>query len=439
VRSPPLTTPWAASGRSGDFAGLVGATSYEWDRTDGGAIVERSAIDGKLGRSRPIAGLHINGDPSYWEGIAGGFVAHWGSPTVISEAPDGALSVAWKAPGDDWFSAHVVVGGSLLAAGARSGSAIVRLALADGHEEWRTPLVAWSQSMELEADERRVYTNYTEYVPTAPTPTIAIPLRVQAFDLDSGKLAWSVDFKKRPNSAAARRDTVVVAVGNELHFIDGPTGVTRRRVQIGGPNTNVYPTLHIADDRLYAGLDTGILAFDLASGALRWRAPLELSSTPRLATLPTMILAATPAASVAALDLQTGAPLWEIGLGVSGYRLHATGAAVLVSGGRVAGGFGLPVNLPPERATFHGRVREVKCGTFAEVQVRVGSLSVPVAPDGTFHAEIEARHAVLVEGPGSFALMKYGAPPEEKAARVIRLTGAGDYAVPDLTLSVCDT
>src|SRR5688572_5011528 len=97
-------------------AGLVGERVFAWDRAwaDGsGGIAEYDARDGQLVRTRTIDGLRINGAPSFWEAVPGGYLAAWHAPTFLREDGD-RLSVGWTAAGSDWFDSHALVDGTLV-------------------------------------------------------------------------------------------------------------------------------------------------------------------------------------------------------------------------------------------------------------------------------------------------------------------------------------
>ena len=75
---PRAAPPW----RQGVPEGVVGVADdrlFAWDRAfggGGGGIAERDLADGRLLRTRAIAGLRINGVPEYWEPVPGGFLGY---------------------------------------------------------------------------------------------------------------------------------------------------------------------------------------------------------------------------------------------------------------------------------------------------------------------------------------------------------------------------
>ena len=425
--------PWA---QAGEFVGLIGDALYEWNRDGEGAIAERSAIDGSARRRRPIAGLHINGKPEGWQAIPGGYLAAWDAPTMIREAKDGALSVGWVAQGGDWWGGtHVVVGSSVIVAQARDASAISRLSLADGHVEWRTPLSHWSQGLELEADDTFVYVTHTEYSQTAPTPTITIPRRVIAFALATGRQAWHVDFASQPEDMATSHGTIAAVIGPELRFVDGASGKVIARVPIGAGEINNRAL--ITDRTLYVTSNAGAKAYELATGKLLWHAQLRLDGGGRPVVVGDTLFVAGVGATIIAIESATGRVRWNVGVGLAGFGLWASSAAVVSHTSGSAAGFGLQPSAPIERATFYGRVIDVKCGKVADAQVTVGTTPVRVDAHGNFTTAIEARGVVVVEGPGEFGLRREGAPSNQIASVTIPLTGQHVYHVPDLTFSDC--
>jgi outer membrane protein assembly factor BamB len=335
------------------------------------------------------------------------------------------------AAGGDWGTEHAVVGRSLIATRHRGHSSVVRLALADGHEEWRAPLPPWSQDVEVSTDEHFVYVTHTGYVANAPTPTIAFPRRVLALDLTTGRPAWKLDFAARPQQLSVSRGTIVATDAGDLVFIQGATGRVKARAKLG--DGNIDPRMIIAGDAVYVTHDKAVSAFALETGKRLWNTPVGLDSGPELAALDDQLLVTTAAGSIAALERATGALRWDVGVGLIGYRLHANASAVVVSEHGRAAGFGLPPTSPLERAVIHGRVVEVHCGAVAGATVTIANSEVQAASDGTFRATIEARGVVLVSG----RFPRRDVPSAAVSSATIRLDGRRDYRVPDLTLSNC--
>jgi hypothetical protein len=422
-----------------DVVGLIDERFFVWDRAGAGGIAEHSALTGAPLRSRPIAGLDINGAPRYWEPVPGGFLAHWDGPAFIRET-DGALSVGWIDRGSDWYGDHVLVGDTMILVANRGRAALVRRAWADGRELWRTPLPPWLGLEDVTSDGAHVHVAMQVYDPNSPTPRVAVPMRVAAFDLATGAPSWSLDFPGAPGVLAASGGIVVAAVLGDLVFFDGVTGRVRSKVAMGRPN--IYPRLLIAGDRVIVALNgstSAVTSFDLATGAQQWSTALSLDGGPELARAGDLVLVTTAAGTVAALALDGGALQWEIGLGVDGHRLWNSPSAVVFAGRGLAGGFRLPPDVPEEQATFHGRVLAVRCGQLSDAVVRVGGTDVTPDAGGNYRATIRARGFVVVGGAGSLGMPRRDSPDDTVGRVSIRLDGRGDYTVPDLTLDRCDS
>jgi outer membrane protein assembly factor BamB len=428
--------PWTLDLADG-VAGLVGERVFAWDRGwgDAGGIAEYGARDGQLVRTRALEGHHINGAPSFWEAVPGGYLAAWDAPTFLREEAD-RLSVGWTGAGSDWFDSHVVVDGSLVIGQSRGSAAVVRLALQDGRELWRAPLVAWSQDITVTVDggavdRSAVYATWQEYDPEAPTPTMTIPRRVRAYDLATGAARWTFDFSAEPDGLVVRDGVIVAVQDGALLFIDGATGTVRVRPALRPLNGRL-----LADEDQVIALDEGeIVAFELATGRERWRTQAPFTGRPTLTRWAESVLVSTIAGKVVALDRRTGALQWSVGLGVEPYRAWASEAALLVSGAGVAG-MALPPTAAPESARLHGRVIEGGCGAVATAVVTIDGQRVPVSADGAYTADLVGSGLVVVHvSPDRSGL------DEESRIRavtaVVRLTGRGDYAVPDLPVGEC--
>jgi outer membrane protein assembly factor BamB len=370
--------------------------------------------------------------------VRGGWRGGWDAPTLIREV-DGALSVGWIAAGTDWIGEAVVTGETAFAVETRARAGLVHLALADGSVLWRTPLPPWLALEGVFYDDSQVYVAMQVYDEHAPTPRVAVPMRVAAFERATGRAGWTVDFPEHPGGVVASRGTVVAAVGGELRFIEGSSGEVLRRVAMGPPN--IYPRMRVVGERVIValhGAPSAVTSFDVSSGARQWSTELPLDGGPELAAHGDMVFVTTAGLSVAALDVNSGAVRWDMGVGVDGHRLYAGAAAVVVAGSGAAGGFALPVTGEAEEATVRGRVVEVECGTLADAAVQVGGTGVRVAADGTFAAEIRARGVVVVRGAGSLGMGRRDGGEPLRASASVRLDGSGDYVVPDLTLSRCE-
>jgi outer membrane protein assembly factor BamB len=422
--------PWLLA--AGDLVDVIDDRVITWDRTwdaGRGGLAEASALDGTHLRTRTIAGLTINGGLRMWRPVAGGYLAFWDGPAFVAEHGD-ALALGWRAPGDDWFDAQVIVDGSVIVAGARARAGVVRLALGDGHEQWRAPLAAGAQDVALSSDGAVVYASWREPDPGATGGASA--RRVRALELATGRTSWTHDFTAEPGALAVAHGMIVAAIGGDLHVIDGATGQVRAQVPLGA--ANVYPAVRIDRDRVFVALGDRVTALALATGATLWRAPVALDGGPRLTVAGSDLVVSTASGTVLALARDSGERRWEIGIGLAPAALVATSAALVAHGhGRVVG-FKLPPAIRSEAARLHGRVIGNACGPIDGAIVRVGGTQVAVDSTGHYHAEIVARGIVTVSVTAARLMSSSGAP----SVATIRLDGRGRYEVPDLAPSQCD-
>ncbi|MFO0552235.1 MAG: PQQ-binding-like beta-propeller repeat protein [Polyangiaceae bacterium] len=421
------TQPWT---RQETAIGLGGDRVFFWDRERAG-VRDCSAADGEQCRVRPITDLHINGEPSYWLPVRGGFVAQWDSPVWVRDA-GATLSVGWRAPDGRWWGPPVFRGESMIIGRYRPQSSLVSLSLRDGSVEWAVDLPMEAQSVTLHPDGDVVYVEWTEYSPTAPTPQVIVPLRVRAFDVRGpAKALWTVDFAETPGRVAAARGVVLAAEGGDLHFIDGATGRTLRRLHAGRPN--IYPVMLAHDGVVYVALNDELTAYSITTGEAAWRTPLAMGSGPELAIDEARghILVTLENAGVTALSLADGARAWSLGLGLGGYRLWTSDAAAVLSGGATAG-FALPVQSRSRAVTVYGHVTKVACGNFEDIFVYVGETKVKVDSTGAYSAEVEASSPLIVSLP-SFARGFPGPAP----LRIVLRDGQDRYQAPNLEADLC--
>jgi len=365
-----------------------------------------------------------------WQPVPGGYLAFWDGPAFVAERGD-TLALAWSAPGDDWFSDRVIIDGAVILGGARAAAAIVRLALSDGHEQWRVPLVPGSQDITVDTDGQLVYATWSEPAPGAPTPTVAIPRRIRALELATGRTLWSHDFAAAPGALAAGRGTIVAAIDGDLRFIDGATGRLLAQVRLG--SSSIYPGLLVDRDRVFAALGDSVTAFTLATGKLLWRASVKLDGGPRLALAGADLVVSTAAGILVAVDRAMGERRWEIGLGLRPDAIIATPAALVALAAGHAAGVGLPLSIPVESARLRGRVVPGDCGPVADAIVMVGATRVPLDASGHYDASIVARGIVTVAVTTAQPSSLSGA-----SVATVHLDGRGDYRVPDLTPGRCD-
>ncbi|MBK7195457.1 MAG: PQQ-binding-like beta-propeller repeat protein [Myxococcales bacterium] len=432
--APIVGPPWRQAIAEG-VVGVVGDRLFAWDREfdgGGGGIAERDVAEGRLVRTRAIDGLRINGVPEYWEAVPGGYLAQWDAPTLVRERGD-QLAVAWTGAGDDWFDSHAVVDDGLVIGLGRGSAAVVRLALTSGREQWRAPLVAWSQDVTVDVDHDNVYATWQEYDPQAPTPTVTIPRRVRAYELATGRERWTYDLREAPDRLAVHADTIAIAWNDRLELIDGPSGARR----VVRPLQPLNAALLIDDAQVIAIDAAAVVAVELATGRERWRVPVDLDGRPALALAGADVLVTTAAGRLMAIDRAAGTVTWTLGLGGDPYRLWATPTAVVAGGGADVAGTALPPSAPRETAQIAGRVVDGGCGPAATAAVRVDGAAVPVASDGRFVASVDARGFVRVEAAADPDAAMSWEGRARAAVVVVPLTGAGRYDVGDLTAGAC--
>lgn len=434
--NPPSTAgpPWRQAIAEG-VVGVAGDRLFAWDREfggGGGGVAERDLTDGRLVRTRAIAGLRINGVPAYWEAVPGGYLAQWDAPTLVREVGD-RLEVAWTGAGDDWFASHAVVDDALVIGMGRGGAAIAKLALATGREAWRAPLVAWSQDVTVAADRDTVYATWQEYDPRAPTPTVAIPRRVRAYELATGRTRWTYDLAAEPDRLAVHAGTIAIAWNDRLELIDGATG--RRRATL--PLRPLNAALLVDAAQVIAIDARAIVGVELATGRERWRVPAELDGRPTLALAGADVLVTTAAGRLMAIDRAAGTVAWTIGLGGDPYRLWATPTAVVADGGGDAAGTRLPPRAPSETAAITGRVVDGGCGPARTAVVRVDGAATPLTSDRRFAARVVARGFVRVEVDADPDAAMAWEGRARATVVVVALTGAGRYDVGDVTAGAC--
>ena len=436
---PPAAGPRAAPPwRQGVVEGVVGVAGdrlFAWDRSfdgGGGGIAERDLADGRLLRTRAIAGLRINGVPEYWEAVPGGFLAQWDAPTLVRAVGD-RLEVAWVGAGDDWFASHAIVDDALVIGLGRGGAAVARLDLATGRERWRAPLVAWSQDVTIAADGDRVYATWQEYDPQAPTPTVVIPRRVRAYEFATGRARWTYDLRDEPDRLAVHADTIALAWNDRLELIDGPTGARRATLPLRPLNA----ALLVDADQVIAIDADAVVAVDLATGRERWRVPAAFDGRPLLARAGADVLVTIAGGQVMAIDRAAGTVTWTLGLGGDPYRLWATPRAVVADAGGDAAGTLLPPSAPREDAELVGRVVDGGCGPARGARVRIAGAEAPVGAAGRFAARIDARGFVRVEveaDPDAAMAWEGRARP---TVVIVPLVGQRRYDLGELTAGAC--
>lgn len=409
--------------------GLVGDRVFSWDRAERGGlagIAQHRVSAGPASRTFPIAGLNINGDPSYWmDAGKRGFLAAWDEPVLVHES-GASLSVSWTASEGRWWGTAIVEGDTVYTARYRPTSAVVALSLEDGSEQWSAPLPRESQGVTLERSGKELYVQWTEYSATAPTPRVEIPLRVRSLDVDQrGQTLWTVDFKDTPGALAVADGVVIAAEGGDLHFIQGATGKTLERFAAGPPN--IYPTFAVDGGRVFVALGTLVSAYRVQTGEQLWAANAAVGNGTRLAidAKNEQLIVSLRGSELAGFSLADGKQRWRVGVGVEAYRLTVTEQAVMAVGGGGTAVLPLPVGLKRREVSVSGHLSPVECGAYEDIQVQVGSQEVKPDAEGNYTARVQAAGFLTIVS--------------AHARTVIEIVdGQDDYRAPNLNPSLCE-
>ena len=434
IAAPPRSALWYAADPDGAI-GVSAARAWYFHSDAPPYGVYWRDIAGAASPPVPIAGLNIIGQPSYWDPIPGGFLAEWDVPMRIDAAAGGGLSVGWSAPPGRWWDSHIVTGDHLIVARYDPSPAIEALSLGDGSVAWSSPLPREAQGMVLWADATLLYASWTQYDPEAPTPRILVPARVQARPRAGGAPLWTLDFDEHPGVLSATAGTVLVSFDAELRFIDGASG--EATVVQTHEHPTIYPRVLAEDGVFYVALNSWVAAFG-ADGRERWRQPVPLDGGPALALAGDHLLVSTRHHSLVALDRASGAVAWEVGIGVSPYRVSVTDAQIVADGGSTTIGLTRPVNIPPEQATIQGRVT---ADCVAPGPVTVGTVAVQPDAEGRYSATVEAAGFVLVRASvaeGDLVLDEQRPLLGDTRVVTVLLDGSGTYTAPDLTIKMCE-
>jgi hypothetical protein len=369
-----------------EIVGLAGGTAYFWDRefSNVGALGAVALRDGARIESREISDLNINGEPDYIVGAPGApgkLLGDWGEPVLLQDnGTDRPFSIVWRAQSARWTSA-ILAGGNLVYWQYEPANGIIALSPVDGTEVWSGSLEPGANGVDLSTDGTYFYAVWQQYSPTAPTPTITVPQRVRAFDMTDGRTLWTRDFMQHTGGIAVADNTVVVAMGSDLLFSDGATGHVIATVATGHP-ANIYPGMTTAGDVVYVGLRDAVTAYRASTGAQLWQTPVSLDGGPELVVQGERLLVSTGHGSVVSLERGTGQLEWEVGTGVSSYRIYANERGFVTVGSGSAGA-SFAADLTRRRVVISGRVT-AQCLSIAEVVLSVGNRTVSPAADGTF-------------------------------------------------------
>lgn len=409
--------------------GVDGDRVLVWDRARGG-LAEHAAADGAHVRTRPIAGLPAGGTIGWWERAPGGYLALGdaagaGRAMYVRERGD-ALAVAWTVPDDERVLGHEVLDDAIAFGVAGAQPAVVTRALADGRVRWRAKLPPHVRELRVSRDRAAgvVYALWSERDPDAPWPPPPPVQRVRALDAATGATRWTLALDVRPEAIDVARGTVVAAYPEAIHFLDGASGAIRAEIPLLEP---MDVQLRLDGDQAFVAVDRGVAAFELATGALQWRAPATLM-VPTLHVSGDEVIVTTPIHTALAFARDTGERRWHVGLGARPLRVEASRDALIAFGRAGLTGFALPPIMPEETARIRGRVVAGTCGALARPQAIVAGASVPVAADGTYATEVTARGLVAIEVLDDNSLRG----SIDSATAAVRLDGRGEYVVPDL-------
>lgn len=324
---------------------------------------------------------------------------------------------------------------------------LAAFALDSGREVWRVdggPAAPFGHVKELWADGERGF--------------LLGDRGLVAFDANTGATLWSLTLAPECGLVAAPGLLVVEdpaayrvidpASGAELRRIGAPKGC---RWEAAGYEARSYGAvadgLLVTFDPLPAeGADEhgALQAYDLATGAARWRLP-KVEKQPLVVDHDAVFLSRGPEHLVA-LDAATGVEQVEISIGSSfSLAVHPVGGEagplIVVEGNGqwVLGRGTAPV--VPEAYTIRGRVvspEHVPRRSHVNLPVRVGEKVVRTDERGRFEARGKAIGAVVI-GLGS------GRGPDVRGGLRVRfedqavfLDGSGTYVHPDIELSNWD-
>ena len=439
--TPAKSTPvWLSKGP--EIVGLVGDTAYYWDSAmePKGGIVGVSVADGSVQSRREIGGSNVNGKPRYWLAGSAGYYAAWSErPQYIAEDPiSKALSVQWTAPTGRWGTPVLIdaaaAGESMLVAwDFAPRQAVVAFSTKTGEELWSAPLDRQANGVEVGFNGTSVTVIWQQYSATAPTPTLTVAARVRALDPRTGETRWTQDYPESTGGIVVAGDTVVVASGADLLFVDGPTQRVRRVPT--GLAPSIYPGFAVSGETVFVGVGDSVTAYEASKGTVQWRRDIQLGN-PKL-VLDGGQLYVTTQAGLTALDPATGAEAWSVNLDTDPHRLLASAEGVVGAAGRSVG-FALPAHFVPETATLRGHVT-LRCVDVTDVRVNIGAQSVQLSPDGGYEATVSLAGLVGVSVVvGADDLMVVEEQRTIPVTETVQLTGAGEYTVPTLVLDRCD-
>lgn len=421
----PAPLVWRRDG--GRILGIHGSVAYEWERgTDGANTIRGTSLRaGDPGTVWRLEGAPYVGEPRALMSLPSGLIGHWDG--LASVRTSSVMTVG--SPTAAYSSAVPSGADSLVVA---SASEVALLRGTDLSAVWRTPLPPGAQPPELHPTGSSVGLVFQQYDPGAPTPRLVIPHRVRSLSVTTGIERWTLDFHQHLGAVHVIDDTIVLAEGADVVFMDGASGAELRRHRgLGAPN--IYPAIASSAASVYVAVDDVVRAYGHA-GASQWQTRVPgAAQGVRLATWGDVVFVTAGDGSVVGLRARDGAVLWRIGTGIAHGRLHATPSGLLVEGAGAWAGIPFPVPpIHPAQAWIEGLVTQASCSPI-EVSVSDGATTVRVDAQGRFRLPIRAVGFVQVQASTSGSFTERPAPCLGSSA-VVELDGRPTYAV---ALRVC--
>ena len=259
-----------------------------------------------------------------------------------------------------------------------------------------------------------------------------------SYDGATGKQRWRVLLPFEPTTVEIGVGGAIAVTDDAIRLFDGDTGA----LHVVKLAKRMSP--HVLVDRglaLIVDDDTNTLAaYSLHDGSLAWRVtePADpavgmIALSAGIATHGDLVFVARHGVVYAFLR-STGQLAWSVQTAWSSNHIIVTDTAVVAMDSHAASGFALPATAPPlETASVHGVVRSVRCATMSSVWVRIGDTRVHPDAQGRFWATIRATGRIEVEVP----YFRREDAETVTSQVLIPLTGAGDYAAPDLVADEC--
>jgi len=270
------------------------------------------------------------------DGTNGGLVEHEGilylfqaRPTVVAPiGPDGKLGSLLRF--DPCRDAALLPGVAFAfqtdsnpAGGGSTSCSLVVHEWTSGRKRWEAPIGKLALG-------RTVLTSSTAFVVSSDSPSVRVPARLCAFDLDSGVARWTAPAANLRSSGLAANDRHVVYQGPDFRLVVAEAGTGRRRATLDslGPSTgtpeeglersatagsmpgalNVHDVVLTDDTIVVHAAD--VAAYDAHTGACLWRKPCD--SQYRAITGASDTLYVAERQTLAAVSLREGSELWRV-------------------------------------------------------------------------------------------------------------------------------